>query len=81
MLESKAPPMEQGPAGVDAQRGPVASDDLEETDESVSEPLSGVALAGALYGRIQVQDNATRLLHTLLLADFCRDMDQAHHVE
>lgn len=57
------------------------SEDLEETDESVSEPLSGVGLASALYGRIHVQDNLTRLIRALSLAHFRRDMDETEHVE
>ena len=55
--------------------------DLEESHQSVSEPLSGVALSSALYRRIHVQDNATRLVVMLLLSDFSRDMDQTQHVE
>jgi hypothetical protein len=57
------------------------SEDLEESHEGVSEPLSGVALASALYSRIHMQDNRTRLVVMLLLSDFRRDMDETQHVE
>lgn len=79
--ETQSTPGEGDAPSVLMPEGASLSDDLEESHESVSEPLSGVALASALNSRIHMQDNARRLVVMLLLADFSRDMDVTEHVE